>query len=406
MKCPIPFAALCLPLALAAAPLSQRLQPFLNPQTWQAPRLPDVTRDTLEQSLRAARDYFLAQQRPDGNFTYALDIPSGETANDDNQVRQAGAFWGLALLHTHAPTPETRRAIVRAIDFFARHTRRLDCGETAFAYPGDDAVKTGTIAILTIALLDVIQDPQLDEDHRQLCRRLVFSYLAFLRSMELDNGSWASAYILPIRFKDPDSSPYYDGEALLAYTRAARALNRKDLLRRLDDALPKVLARYTADAWDVLRASDSTKGFAQWGAMACAAYLEAGWKTHAQTAADAAIALAYWQLFENQIELRRGNTAYAVEGLAAACQAARLTRNRQALELIEPAIRRTLARLTLCQFKGPFMSLNPHFRTFADKTPAAAGGITDSPDSSVVRIDIVQHQVHAILLSLRHLDWK
>ena len=380
--------------------LPQRLKPYLVPKVWETPQPPEINRDTLIQSLNAARKYYLAQQRRDGNFTYALDIATGDTSTDDNQVRQAGALWGLVRLHQAFPTDETRKAIIQSLDFFSKNTRQLDSGETVFCYPGDSTVKTGTIALLVLSILDFLDEPALDDALKQHYRRLLFSYIAFLRTMEMDNGSWSRGLELAINFRDPDASPYYDGEALLAYTKAAQALQRKDLLFRINDAFPKLIQKYTVDAWRPGGNDELTKGFFQWGAMACDQYVCAKWPQHAELAADAAIALALWQIHANQLESRKGNTAYAIEGIAAAIHVAQLTKRTDIADELAAVARRVIARLTLCQFQGPFHAMNPRFASLKNPVHAAFGGITDTPNTTVVRIDIVQHQVHAILLLL------
>lgn len=390
----------------AADTILQELTPYTNPKIWDTETFLPITRAQLRQSLDAARQYYLAQQRPDGNFTYAMDIATGDVSNDDNQVRQAGAIWGLVCLHKAFPTDETRKAIVRALDFVSRNTRQLDSGETVFAYPGDDSVKTGTIALLCLAIMDFQDDPALTDDLRQHYKRLLFSYFIFLRTMEMDDGSWARTYSLSLNYREPDFSPYYDGESLLAYTVAAHRLKRPDLLRRLNAALPKLIRRYTIDAWKPEGDDDLTKGFYQWGSMAFAQYCDAGWPEHASLVTAASAALAWWQIRENQLESRKGNTAYAVEGLAAAYHIAVLAKQSDLAQALDGLMRRLITRLTVCQFQGPLMQHNVRFRELKSPAKAAAGGITDHRNATIVRIDIVQHQVHAILLMLQYLPWQ
>lgn len=395
---------LCLTTLLAQDnKLLQELKPFLHPHTWTQEDIPEINKDVLVKSLDAARKYYLAQQRKDGNFTYALDIASGETANDDNQVRQAGALWGLVTLHRDFPTDDTRQAIIRGLDFVSRNTRQLETGETVFAYPGDDTIKTGTIALLCLALADFYNEKNLDDNLRQHYRRMLFNFLAYLRTMELENGSWSRGYVLQIGFRDPDASPYYDGESLLAYAKCARLLNRKDLVKRINYALPKLSRKYTVDAWGMDGDDDLTKGFYQWGSMACEQYVEANWTPHRQLAVDTAIALSWWQIYNNQVESKRGNTAYALEGLTATLHIAQMTNNKEVQKILVPILKRIIARLTICQFHGPFMHLNPKFLLLENPSMAAIGGVTDNKNGTVVRIDIVQHQVHAILLLLKYL---
>jgi hypothetical protein len=77
-----------------------------------------ITRDHLITAIEAARVYYLNQQFKEGNFLYAMDLSTGKYYDDDNQVRQAGALWGLSCLNRDRFTENTRRALLAGIDFF------------------------------------------------------------------------------------------------------------------------------------------------------------------------------------------------------------------------------------------------------------------------------------------------
>ena len=63
--------------------------------------------ELLEASWKQGRRYMLANQTSRGNFRYLIDARTGEVLGTDNQVRQAGSLWGLALMHQADPTAET-----------------------------------------------------------------------------------------------------------------------------------------------------------------------------------------------------------------------------------------------------------------------------------------------------------
>ena len=382
------------------------LQPYLKMDFWQQEiQTPPLSRGILIQSLEAARAYYLNQQKPEGNFKYLLDLSDGQTADDDNQVRQAGAIWGLACLNRDFFNEPTRRALLMGLDFFIQNVKTLPTGETVIVYPGEKNLNSGTVALFCLALTDFLagQDKYLDQSTKDKYRRILFTHINFLRTMELDDGSWSRAYELSSGIRKPISSSYYDGETLLAYCKVARLYNRKDLIRRINFALPRLIHRYTVQTWRPDGDQDLTKGFYQWGSMAFAEYIEAGWEPHAKLAADAAMALAWWQIDENQLEAKKANVAYAVEGLAAAWKIAQMTGRKDAEDRLKPVIDNLMGKLILCQYKGPFMQYNPYLMSLKDVVPEAYGGITAAQNSPLVRIDNVQHQVHATLLTLKYL---
>ncbi|NLG14994.1 MAG: hypothetical protein GX561_12435 [Lentisphaerae bacterium] len=385
---------------------SASLQKYLEDGYWKRnAEVPPLTRDILIQSIEAARTFYLNQQKPAGNFTYLLDISTGMVDDDDNQVRQAGALWGLSCLNRDFFNEPTRRAVLLGFDFFINNVKTLPTGETVITYPGEKNLNTGTVALFCLALTDFLagQDKYLDQNTKDRFRRLLFTHVNFLRSMELDDGSWSRAYELASGIRKPVPSSYYDGEALLAYCKIARQFNRKDLIRRINFALPRLIHRYTVQTWEPDGDQELTKGFYQWGSMSFAEYLEAGWEPHAKLAADAALALAWWQIDDNLIETKRGNVAYAIEGLASAWRCANIIGDKQAQDRLKPLLETIMARLTLCQYKGPLMQYNPYLMGLKNVPEQAYGGITAAPNNPLVRIDNVQHQVHAMLLMLKYL---
>ena len=57
-----------------------------------------LNRATLDTSLALGTTFLLNHQKEGGNFDYEFDWISLENSNDDSDVRQAGALWGMALI--------------------------------------------------------------------------------------------------------------------------------------------------------------------------------------------------------------------------------------------------------------------------------------------------------------------
>ena len=135
------------------ARLGGLLRPYAARDYWQTqPSPPPLTRTALVHSLEAARAYYLNQQKSDGSFIYGKDMASDEVYEDDNQVRQAGALWGLASLNRDRGNEPTRRGVVLGLDFFARCMTVLPTGESTVVYPGEENIKTGTVALYCLSL--------------------------------------------------------------------------------------------------------------------------------------------------------------------------------------------------------------------------------------------------------------
>ena len=361
---------------------------------------PDIDRRILVASIEAARAYMLNNQKPEGDFIYEYDTLRRQRADDNNQVRQAGALWALASLCRDRPTDMTHNATVRGLDFFFRNSKPVDAAYTAPIFPDTDEIKTGMVALVCLSLVDFCRarDAYKPIVGRGLYDSWLTQYLNYLQHMELENGSWGRKFVVSRNEREGIHSPYYDGECLLAYCRAARYMDRKELIPRIESIAPKLAEHYTVEAWDQDLDSEETKGFFQWGCMAFAEYVEAGWKD-ADLIADAAMALAWWQIHEYRVQLRRGNTAYAVEGLLAAYRVARFRHNTADMDRLRNVAIEVLQRLIPWQIGGPLQEHNPFLRS--RRVPALAlGGVMSQSDSGIVRIDIVQHQLHAMLMAV------
>jgi hypothetical protein len=266
-----------------------------------------------------------------------------------------------------------------------------------------------------MALLDFLegQDKYLSEAQRKPYLDALYSNLQFLQSQELADGSWRAKYDLenPPTASDTDASPYYDGESLLAYLTAEKYFAARPHLKapaglsqRIDYALPMLLKKYVAEPMQPGGDQNLTKGFFQWCLMSCALFCETRSGKLADMAADGAMALAWWQIYGNRIDGRTGNTGYAIEGLVSAWRIATARHLTAEAEVIRETIDIILGRLMTWQVGGPFEKLNPFLQHWKSRTPARAfGGITAGADSGYIRIDIVQHQVHAMILAREYI---
>ncbi len=391
-------------LALAATDFSVSLQKYSRAEYWQSlDHLPELSRDHLVTAIEAARVYYLNHQLKEGNFLYAFEVVSNQQFSDDNQVRQAGALWGLSCLNRDRFNENTRRAVLSGLEFFIANRKKFPEGQLIITYPGEDVLKTGTVALFCLAITEFLigQEKFLPAEVKHRYESVLLDHLRYLQHLELPDGSWVHVHDLPSGYRDPVGKSYYDGEALLAYCKAARYLQREELLPRIQFALPRLIQRYLLDCWKPGGNPEETKGFSQWGAMAFAECVEAGWE-HTDGAAEAAMALAWWQIHSNKIESRDGNTAYAVEGLIASWRVAKQRGDQPSMAILRAVSERCLARLMLCQIGGPFHSQNEFFQSLPRIEPRAFGGITAAVHSGAIRIDNVQHQLHAMLLALTY----
>ena len=402
---PILCASLTL-LAQGEPTLESTMHSYAAPTPWQTKqRFPEVTKGALAQAIELARAYLLNHQTPDGNFIYSINLATGKTKGKDNQVRQAGALWGIALLNRYRFNEPTRQALLNGINFFAENMQEVPTGGRCITYPEMPSIRTGTVALFCLSLMELLesQGKYMSETDHAKYQGLLDTHIAYLQAQELANGSWSEECDIKTGFQVPVGSPYFDGEALLVYCRAARSFGRADLLPRINDAIPKLIQQYCVDCWKPGGDTDLTKGFYQWACMAFAEYTDANWPEHRALVRDSAFSLSWWLIFENDLVHRQGNTGYAIEGLIAAWRIAQTHALPDEQKILQETALTVMSRLMPLQFQGPFMQFNPVLSNLTTAPPLSEGGITNSLDDLEVRIDTVQHQTHAMLLMHKYL---
>lgn len=366
-------------------------------------RYPRVTREALENAIENGRTYFLNHQKGDGNFIYSLDLSNGRIKNKDNPIRQAGALWAVCSLcrdRYNEPTGEMAR---RGIEFFAKNMITLPNGLKCTAYPEKDTIATGTVALYCLALIEYLraQEKFMEPDMRIHYQGLLDTHLAFLKNLEMEDGSWIAYTDIKQNVQGIRSSPYYDGEALLAYIKAAKYLGRTDLIPRIEMALPKLVKKYTEDCWADIEKWKDSKGFSQWGMMSMGEYFTADWNTHDAYILKAAPAYAWWLIHGNKLEERTGNTGYSVEGLLGVYSIFDANGDKENAAKIRAITERIMARLLTLQCGSELSKYNSALSKIIKFPENAEGGIIAADDDPTVRIDTHQHQMHAMLLMLK-----
>jgi len=368
--------------------------------------------DILTKSFVMGADYLLANQKPEGNFNYQYDWVKKTWAVGDNQVRQAGALWGVALNYQYQPSEKAKKALDKGLEFWLNQTIPGPEGTLTVRYKQDASTATGTIALVALSIIEYLRtQPDLAADYRAKLVRNLTGYLNFIRWLQLENGHIADNYYIDKQQHSGKGNPYYDGEALLCLCKAARYLGYTDLVPVIERAAPAMAKTYTVDAWAKEYDSDKTKGFYQWGSMSFTEYYFAGWKDH-RFFGDVTLMLGYWMLHVHRTLTRQLNTSYAYEGIISAYRIAKDRGDTAAMADLLYTIDTGLYKLTSWQINGPlaheckFLVQNP------TTDPLAVGGVMncDGPVKKPqptktyqeLRIDVTQHQMHAVTMALEY----
>lgn len=346
---------------------------------------PVLSTQELEDSLNVGTQFLLNHQKEAGNFDYEYDFSTGTLTEDDNQVRQAGALWGLATIYQNNPTDEMAAAIEKGLNYFKTNSVLGESGRY-IVYPGDSEGSTGTMALVVLTLVDYLRtegsNPSYESDLEE--------YLSFLLSLRKENGQFSSSYDFETGEGTKAPSPYFDGEALLATVSAAKYQSHSELAEDLEESAENMYEDYVEEALEDDPDSAETKGFYQWGSMAFYELYTSEWSK--KDYANWTIDMAYWMVDTHDVLGRSKNTGYAYEGLIVAYELAHLTENKKAQDKLAAVVDEGLNKLTLWQVTPT---------DTAD--PLAIGGIRNETSGTTLRIDTTQHQMHAVILALKYL---
>ena len=370
-----------------------------------------MTPELLDQSLDLGCQFIVNWQLPEGNFRYMYDWIEGTWVEDDHQVRQAGSLWGLGTCYRYKQVEATKVALDKGLKFwFDRTIPGPVDGTLMMKYPGANTLDSGTVALVALAMIEYLKtDAPMDPAWKVEVETKLDGYLAFLTWMQLENGHISDRFDHRNNKKRKRSSPYYDGESLLALCKAARQLDKTDLVPTIERAARAMAETYTIPAWAKDRDSNQTKGFFQWGSMAYMEYYQAGWKDK-DLFGDVAISLGYWMAHTHATLKRRRNHAYAIEGLIAGWTIANLRGDRAAETDLLYTLDRSLHKLGQWQHGGPLAAQNKWLVKNGKEDPMTLGGVMNAVKPSGVdvnkdvshqlRIDVTQHQMHATSMAL------
>ncbi|MEE3370708.1 MAG: hypothetical protein VX346_15315 [Planctomycetota bacterium] len=354
-----------------------------------------MTRDLLDESLQLGRRFLLARQTPDGDFRYQVNFLNREESQDPAQVRKAGALWGVALIHHEQPSKQTRESLLKGFAFYRTCSHPSEDGGKFIAHPGVLHGETGTMALVSLALIEFLRTEQVAE-----CRQQLDDYLTFLLTLRTDTGQFRKDYELDTGFSFSEPMPYFDGESLLAITKAARYLQRDDLRTTAIKSAHRMFEMYGRRAREAEKDSPATKAFYQWGSMAFFELYSSGWD-NTEMFATHTIDLAHWMIDVHRTEERKLNTGYALEGISCAYELARLTQQATAQQKFAAVIERQLYKLTGWQLTSPVPC--SYLQAHSSAVATFAGGVMNACDDPELRIDVTQHQMHAVILARRYL---
>ncbi|HJK97669.1 MAG TPA: hypothetical protein RMF84_10630 [Polyangiaceae bacterium LLY-WYZ-14_1] len=368
--------------------------PYPNPEP--ARLTPDLLRNA---ALDGAR-FLLRHQRPSGRTTYRFDARRGRAAGGFSLTRHAGSTWFLAQAATlgdHAPSRQGARNALRWIERSAV-TR---CGadeEHCVAQGGVGSV--GPTALTALAAAELLVGGP-DAEVEALLRGLT----AFLRAQQRPDGELMHGYDLRRQEPIDVQQMFFSGEAALALLRAHDALgDPRDLA-----TARRLLSHLTGAGWDFF-GSRYYYGTEHWTCLSVGAAWE---RAPSPEGIDFCRRWADWN---ERLQFEGGDSPWEVAGAfgAGPLVVPRLTHaatNAEGMISIyevgqaqgrpDPSLAGTIEATLRLLLRWRFAPGPTHL---FDRPEAAFGGIPESPASTMVRNDYVQHAGSALLRWAELLD--
>jgi UDP-N-acetylmuramoyl-tripeptide--D-alanyl-D-alanine ligase len=361
----------------------------------------NLTCKILDKSLELGTQFLLNNQKPEGNFNYEYDWINQVMNPADSEVRQAGALWGIALIYNYNPTKSLREAYEKGFEFFEKNSVEGDDGRKWINYPNfQNSGRTGTVALVTLSIIDFLRSAEdIDKDFHDNLLYDLDKYVKFLLSLRLDNGQFHQSYYVSNGTGYGSPSPYFDGETLLALTKAAKYMDKHELIPMIFESADSTFMAHVIEARIQDPDSSITKGFFQWGCMSFFEIATTDWK-NSNNYSHNVMYLTDWMIDVHRTLERTRNTAYAYEGIIHAYEVARINNDSYRIEKYFSVIDEGLYKLTTWQVGGPIPNIFLQNHTTSDKL--AIGGIMNHKEEPPLRIDVTQHQMHAVILAQKY----
>ncbi len=349
-----------------------------------------LTRADLDAGIDLGGRYLLAAQRPEGDFVYEVDWTTGEESPDDNAVRQAAATWAMALLYRETRDPAYRAALGRSL---ARWDAGACAADGRIWLGPQSAGQLGAVALVGLTLLDRLAAPEGLADPA-VTRAALDALCAFVEDARLPNGGFCGFFDPEAGTHSGSADPYSSGEALLLLVRSGIGFSVPGRVTRAlawaeedyDLFVAKPLAREPDP--------DLAKGYYQWGSMSWFTLASAGYAP--QIWGRRLVEQALWMVEVHGTLNRTRNTGYAYEGIVPAWEWARRTGDENTARKLVSIIHQGLGKLCSWQLGHPLASAA--LRSAPERFHGAVQNHVTKP---ALRIDVTQHQLHALMLARR-----
>ncbi|QHP88397.1 hypothetical protein EWR22_25240 [Mycolicibacterium monacense DSM 44395] len=318
---------------------------------------------------------------------------SGAESPDDSAVRQAGATWGMALLYRETGDLAYRAALDRSLARWLAEAR-VGEGRQWLGQGGARSGRLGSVALVGLALLECLSGPTGSADPT-VAREALGALCAFVEDARLPGGGFRGAFDPESGVHSGSADPYSSGEALLLLARTGLELGVPDRVTRVLGWAEEDYDMFVAKPLAAEPDPALTKGYFQWSAMSWFALADAGFAP--EVWGRRLVEQALWMVDVHRTLTRTRNTGYAYEGIVPAWEWARRTGDDDTARRLACVIHQGLRKLCSWQLGHPLAPA-----TLRAAPERFHGAVQNHRSEPALRIDVTQHQLHALILARRY----
>jgi len=348
-----------------------------------------LPKETIEQkftaSIKRQGEWFVRNQKPDGNFVYEQISATGEETENNNIVRQAGALYGLGHIYRFVKDPSIQEAFERGLEYFKTLSSTPSADAIAITHEG--RTFTNATALVVLGLSEYMEA----DDRLKTTKNL--EYLVrlsnYLISTQTQEGTYIDSYI-----PEPSVSDYTNGEAMYALMRSYNLTQKEVYLASVTRMANYAIEHYGTQKFNAQFFSWSMAGFAY---LYKAVPEERYWK-YMVSAVD-----LYFQslgkmydayLLDNEfyVSISPGSSVF-LEGIDHVGWVAK-NKDLVLYKKLQTHTKRVLEYLLRYEINSPY-------GTYKSDDSRVHGAICSKDTCETTRIDFMQHNVSAMYLYLR-----
>lgn len=355
-----------------------------------------ITTKETQEIIKKSVSWLKESQEANGHFRYEYIPFLDRYSDDDNIVRQTGAFYVLseALRRDRKANLELKENLIKSISYFEENSIKGQSNGYEFRCVFNNSCTLGSSSLVLIGLLNFINVyPETETQYKNL----INDYLQYILAMKKQDAGFIGEYF-PNNQTYKEESAFSNGEAFLALSRYY-VFNRTNEVKKTIDDSYLYFNKFYRNNWD--------PNFYLWGMAGIKSLYQLDpKKEYFEFAKD----YTDWKIniFKNQRDTSRNKCAY-IEGVISAYSVIEVNIEKKEKSAYLKEINFWLTKSKELQvsktdiISTTYNQKNPQNIKLKNIEKAQGGFLTDFKEP-VQRIDFTQHCLNSYMQKLYDID--